>query len=209
MKLTLIGCGCGRDTLTLEACAAIEQAELLIGAPRLLEEFPEAAERKSARTAKEILDALQQADGRDTAVLFSGDSGFYSGARTLLAELEGEAPVLLPGISSLQLLSARLKEPWQDWKLCSAHGKDCDPTAAVCEGKAAFFLTGGKLGPAELCMKLKEDGLGFLEAAAGENLGTPQESIRHGSVEEFAELMRSLNDAEPDPVEQEAEDEVW
>ena len=29
------------------------------------------------------------------------------------------------------------------------------------------------------------------------------------SVEEFAELMRSLNDAEPDPVEQEAEDEVW
>ena len=29
------------------------------------------------------------------------------------------------------------------------------------------------------------------------------------SVEEFAELMRSLNDAESDPVEQEAEDEVW
>ena len=187
MKLTLIGCGCGRDTLTLEACAAIEQAELLIGAPRLLEEFPEAAERKPARTAKEILEAQQQADGRDTVVLFSGDSGFYSGARILLAELDGEAPVLLPGISSLQLLSARLKEPWQDWKLCSAHGKDCDPTAAVCEGKAAFFLTGGKLGPAELCMKLKEDGLGFLEAAAGENLGTPEENIRLGSVEEFAE----------------------
>ena len=187
MKLTLIGCGCGRETLTLEACAAIEQAQLLVGAPRLLEEFPEAADRKPARSAKEILEALKQANGRDTAVLFSGDSGFYSGAGTLLSQLEGEQPVLLPGISSLQLLSARLREPWQDWKLCSAHGKECDPTAAVCEGKPVFFLTGGKLGPAELCTRLKEDGLGFLRAAAGENMGTPEEQIRTGSVEEFAE----------------------
>ncbi len=187
MKLTLIGCGCGRGTLTLEARAAIEQAQMLVGAPRLLEEFPEAAERKPARSAKEILEALQQANGRDTAVLFSGDSGFYSGAGTLFSQLEGEAPVLLPGISSLQVLSARLKEPWQNWKLCSAHGKDCDPTADVCEGKPVFFLTGGKLGPAELCARLKEDGLGFLRTAAGENMGTPAEQIRTGSVEEFAE----------------------
>ena len=187
MKLTLIGCGCGRGTLTLEARAAIEKAQLLVGAPRLLEEFPEAAERKPARSAKEILEALQQADSRDTAVLFSGDSGFYSGAGTLFSQLEGEAPVLLPGISSLQVLSARLKEPWQDWKLCSAHGKDCDPTAAVCEGKPVFFLTGGKLGPAELCAHLKEDGLGFLRAVTGENMGTPAEQIRLGSVEEFAD----------------------
>ena len=187
MKLTLIGCGCGRGTLTLEARAAIEQAQLLVGALRLLEEFPEAAERKPARSAKEILEALQQANGRDTAVLFSGDSGFYSGAGTLFSQLEGEAPVLLPGISSLQVLSARLKEPWQDWKLCSAHGKDCDPTAAVCEGKPVFFLTGGKLGPAELCARLKEDGLGFLRTAAGENMGTQEEQIRLGNVEEFAE----------------------
>ena len=178
MKLTLIGCGCGRGTLTLEARAAIEKAQLLVGAPRLLEEFPEAPERKPARSAKEILEALQQADGRDTAVLFSGDSEFYSGAGTLFSQLEGEAPVVL---------SARLKEPWQDWKLCSAHGKDCDPTAAVCEGKPVFFLTGGKLGPAELCAHLKEDGLGFLRAVTGENMGTPAEQIRLGSVEEFAD----------------------
>ena len=111
MILTLIGCGCGRGTLTLEARAAIEKAQLLVGAPRLLEEFPEAAERKPARSAKEILEALQQADGRDTAILFSGDSGFYSGAGTLFSQLEGEAPVLLPGISSLQVLSARLRSP--------------------------------------------------------------------------------------------------
>ena len=187
MKLTLIGCGCGCDTLTAEAREAIGRAEVLVGAPRLLKAFPDAAERKPALSTNGILEALKQTGGRDTAVLFSGDSGFYSGAGVLLEALEGEETVLLPGISSLQLLSARLNEPWQEWRLCSAHGRDCDPVAAVCGGKPVFFLTGGKQGPSELCRQLKEAGLGFLQAAAGENLGMPGELIRRGSAEEFAQ----------------------
>lgn len=187
MKLTLIGCGCGRESLSAEACAAIERADLLLGSPRLLAEFPESAERIPASSTGEILEALRQADCEEAVILFSGDSGFYSGAGTLLPELEGEEAVLLPGISSLQFLSARLKEPWQNWKLCSAHGRDCDPVKAVCGGRSVFFLTGGKQCPAELCRDLKAAGLGFLEAAAGENLGMPEERIRLGSAEDFAE----------------------
>ena len=167
MKLTLIGCGCGRETLTLEACAAIEQAQLLVGAPRLLEEFPEAADRKPARSAKEILEALKQANGRDTAVLFSGDSGFYSGARVVLPLLEGEDLVVLPGISSLQMFSAKLQIPWQDWHSCSAHGRQCDPVKEVCRGKPVFFLTGGSVTPAELCRELCAAGLEELPVSIG------------------------------------------
>lgn len=185
MKLTLIGCGCGRDSLSLEALEAIRGSALLLGSPRLLSWFPEAA-RRSARSAGEITDALRQADEQTVAVLFSGDSGFYSGAGAILAEPEGEAAILLPGLSSVQLLAARLREPWQDWRLCSAHGRSCDPVAEVCEGKTVFFLTGGKQGPAELCRELAEAGLGFLGAAAGENLGAPEERVSRGTVEEFA-----------------------
>ena len=188
MKLTLIGCGCGPENLTAEARAAIGRAELLLGSPRLLAKIPGTAERIPASSTAEIREALRQAEGRETAVLLSGDSGFFSGASKLLPELEGEETVLLPGISSLQLLSARLKEPWQDWRLCSAHGRDCDPVAEVCGGKPVFFLTGGKQGPAELCRELKSAGLGFLRATAGENLGAPDERILQGSAEEFAEL---------------------
>ena len=62
MKLTLIGCGCGRESLSAEACAAIERADLLLGSPRLLAEFPESAERIPASSTGEILEALRQAE---------------------------------------------------------------------------------------------------------------------------------------------------
>ena len=40
--------------------------------------------------------------------------------------------------------------------MCSAHGVDCDVVAAVCQDRPAFFLTGGKRGPAALCRTLTD-----------------------------------------------------
>ena len=187
MKLTLIGCGCGRGTLSAEALAAIGEAELLLGSPRLLEQFPEAARHIPASGREELLNALRQTQARSAALLFSGDSGFYSGAAGVLNSPEGADSRVLPGVSSLQVLAARLKEPWQDWRLCSAHGRDCDVVDAVCHGRAAFFLTGGRRDPAALCRELTEAGLGFLEAVVGENLGTAEERLCRGRAEDFAE----------------------
>ena len=102
-------------------------------------------------TPKEIADTLSALSCNEICVLFSGDSGFYSGARLLLPMLpETDEWQILPGISSLQVLAARLEEPWQNWRLCSAHGVECDPVWEVCHGQKVFFLTGGKLGPAEI-----------------------------------------------------------
>ena len=70
---------------------------------------------------------------------------------------------LLPGISSVQAFAAKLRRPWQDWLLCSAHGVDCDAVAAVCQDRPAFFLTGGKTGPAEICRELTDAGLGLVQ----------------------------------------------
>ena len=187
MKLDLIGCGCGPESLSLEARAALDGAELVLGAPRLLELAPEGAVCRAAKTTKEILAALLETKAEKVCVLFSGDCGFYSGARLLLPELEGWDVRLLPGLSSLQVFAARLKQPWQSWRLCSAHGVDCDTVAAVCSGRPAFFLTGGKTGPAELCRELTEAGLGFLQCSVGEDLGMPEERISCGSAETMAQ----------------------
>ena len=203
MKITVIGCGCGQESLTAEAAEAVRGADLLLGAPRLLAQFPAKTEKLPALTAQEIAGALQTKNFENACVLFSGDSGFYSGARMLLPLLpEGCDRRVLPGISSLQLCAARLGEPWQNWRLCSAHGVACDPVAAVCHGQKAFFLTGGKLGPAEICRELTEAGLGALPVEAGENLGTEEERIRRGSAaalakERFAPLSVLLADAAP------------
>ena len=93
---------------------------------------------------------------------------------------------LLPGLSSLQLLAARLGRPWQDWRLCSAHGVDCDAVSAVCGGRPVFFLTGGRVTPATLCAELTAAGLDFLPVWVGENLGCAEERIVSGTAGELA-----------------------
>ena len=185
MSITLSGCGCG--DLTEDARAAIDRAELLIGSKRLLEAYAADRPQVEAVTAEAITAAIRAADAGEIAVLFSGDTGFYSGARLLLPELRDRAVRVIPGVSSVQLFAARLKRPWQDWLLYTAHGTDCDVRAAVCRGKPAFFLTGGRRGPAELCRELKDAGLGSLPVCAGENLGTERERITSGSAAELAE----------------------
>ena len=205
MTVTLIGCGCGTESLTAEANAAIREAGVLIGAPRMLDWFPDTKTKIAAVTAQKTAEILQKQSCEHVCVLFSGDTGFYSGARLLLPLLqENMCCRVLPGISSLQLFASRIGEPWQSWRLCSAHGVDCDPVAEVCHREKAFFLTGGKTGPGELCRCLTEAGLGSLRIAIGENLGTDAEHITGGTAAElagqdFAPLSIMLADAAPRP----------
>ena len=181
MEVTLIGMGLGDPTtLTAQAVRALEGADGLIGACRLVEglnlgrEVPRYPATKGTEIL-EILEILRRSGLERPCVLYSGDTGFYSGARSLTALLEKEGiPFrVLPGLSSVQYLAARLGRPWQDWKLVSAHGTRCDPVAAVLEGREAFFLTGGELGPGELCQALRDAGLGHLRAVVGEELSYP------------------------------------
>lgn len=188
-KITLIGMGASAATLTAEGWDALRRAERVAGARRLLDALPAeiAAERIPAVRPEEILSALEGACS--AAVLYSGDTGFYSGAPALLERLRGRQVQveLQPGLSSVQLLAARLGRPWQDWKLVSAHGRPCDPVAAVCGGKPAFFLTGvGESGPAALCQKLTDAGLGGLSVAVGEDLGLASQKIFSGSAAQAA-----------------------
>lgn len=188
-KITLIGMGASAATLTAEGWDALRRAERVAGARRLLDALPPevTAERIPAVKPEEILSALE--DASSAAVLYSGDTGFYSGAPALLERLRGRQVQveLQPGLSSVQLLAARLGRPWQDWKLVSAHGRPCDPVAAVCGGKPAFFLTGvGESGPAALCQKLTDAGLGGLSVAVGEDLGLASQKIFSGSAAQAA-----------------------
>lgn len=182
MQVSLIGLGGGTaDTLSLEAKRALEQAELVLGAERLLESLPKTDKQMciAAVRPEDILAQLSDKCYVNSCVVYSGDTGFYSGARGLIPLLEktGIPYRVLPGISSVQLLAARLGLPWQDWKFCSAHGTVCDPVAAVMEGKPVFFLTGGEHTPATLCRELTDSGLGFLPVAVGERLSYPEERV--------------------------------
>ena len=193
MQVTLIGLGGGTaETVTAEARAALERAELVIGAARLLDAVPERAgqRRFSATRSDEIMELLAREDTFEACVVFSGDTGFYSGAKALLPLLteRGIESRVLPGVSSAQLLAARLGRPWQAWTLCSAHGAGCDPVAALMRRKPAFFLTGGAQTPATLCAEMVEAGLGDTRVTVGERLSYPDERIVEVTAAECANM---------------------
>lgn len=179
MKVTLIGTGCGS--------VPDIRADYVVGASRLLEGCT--GRRDAAIKAEDILKLLLSSGCEQCAVLYSGDTGFHSGARALLPLLEkhGIEAEVLPGLSSVQWLAAKLGRPWQDWALYSAHGTDCDPVAAVCGGKPAFFLTSGPDGPAQLCRQLADAGLGALRVAVGESLGFAGGSVYTGTAAQCAQ----------------------
>ena len=192
--VTLIGMGSGKwEALSAQAQQAVRRAGLVFGAKRLLAGLPAdcTARQFALYQPADILETLAQNPGQDAAVLYSGDTGFYSGASGLLTPLRalGIPARVYPGVSSIQLLSAALGRPWQDWRLVSAHGCACDPVAEclTAGGKPVFFLTGGAETPASLCGRLAAAGLGDAHVLVGEELGRAEEKILFGTAQEFAQ----------------------
>ena len=189
--ITLIGMGSGTPgSLTAQGLAALQGADRILGAKRLLATLPEGCtgNRQSMYKPDEILACLAAHPDEEIALVYSGDTGFYSGASQLLPMLRafGISCRVLPGLSSVQLLAAAVGRPWQDWTLVSAHGCACDPVSACMNHKTVFFLTGGAETPATLCAALTAAGLGDAHALVGENLGTPDEKIHFGTAQELA-----------------------
>ena len=147
--ITLIGMGSGTpESLTAQGLAALQNAGLILGAKRLLEQLPQGCteHRKALYQPEDVLAALAADPEVDAALVYSGDTGFYSGAAQLLPMLRafGISCRVLPGLSSVQLLAAAVGRSWQEWKLVSAHGCACDPVAEclTAGGKPVFFLPG-------------------------------------------------------------------
>ena len=191
MNVTLIGMGSGQpENLTIQGLAALRQADLILGARRLLAVLPAGCteNRAAAYRPDEVAELLQTSGAENAVLVYSGDTGFYSGASSMMEKLEalGVRARVLPGLSSIQLLAAALGRPWQGWNLVSAHGRTCDPVAECMQGRPTFFLTGGSEDPATLCAQLEAEGFGDVQGVVGQCLGTPEEKIFRGSVKELA-----------------------
>lgn len=188
-RVMLVGIGMGGEqTRTLGMERAVREADCLIGAKRMLEsvEAPGKANH-CAVLAKEIGEYIRQSAYRTFAVLLSGDTGFYSGAKGLIAELKDLDVEVLPGIGSLQYFCSRLKRPWEEVRPVSLHGRECDFVGEVRRNAAVFALVGGGNGIGLALERLIGAGLGALQVHVGERLGYSDERITHGAAAELAE----------------------
>jgi precorrin-6Y C5,15-methyltransferase (decarboxylating) len=194
----LVGAGTGSpDLLTGEGRQALARCECVIGAERVLgvhEKFLGAKPRKALFEAEKIAAFIEESLYARFCVLLSGDGGFYSLAKTLSPVIrhKGWQFRVLPGISSLALLAARLGISWEDIKTISLHGKNENAentenviVGGVTRNRRTFFLTGGKTGPAEICGILAARGLGSLDVVVGENLSLPGEALRRDKAAAF------------------------
>ncbi|ODU56599.1 MAG: hypothetical protein ABT01_03605 [Clostridium sp. SCN 57-10] len=181
MDIAIVGIGMGNaDTLTLGARRALEEAQLVVGAQRMLDGLPDGVtrNRRAAIAPEDICAALRAQEGLARAcVVMSGDVGFYSGAKKLLPLLSGHRVDCLCGVTTVQYLAAKLCRPWQDARLVSAHGVACNVVGSVLSSRETFFLTGGGVTPRTIAEALTQAGLGDAEVTVGENLSYPQERI--------------------------------
>lgn len=190
-KVSVCGMGMGdEDTMTLSAKKAIEKAEAVIGARRLLQnplmDGKITFEEISADRIVRIID--ERSDLENIAVVMSGDTGFYSGATKLLAALEGREDLevsLICGISSAVYFCNKIGQPWQDVKMYSAHGRKCNFAEMIEREAKTFFLLGGEVGAKEFLTSLVENNLGNVSVCIGENLSYDTEKITAGKAEEL------------------------
>ena len=187
MKVYLIGVGMGGPaTMTLQALEAVKACPVLVGARRLLEGWEADHDCVPLIAAADIAEYIGKAPLGPVGVLLSGDTGFYSGAKKLWPLLGEHEVVTIPGLSSLTYFCARLQTTWQDVKLVSAHGRDCDLTGEIARNPRTFALTGGAVKAADVCRALAERGLGDVKVSVGERLGYPDERIVTAPAAELA-----------------------
>ncbi|MBQ1490967.1 MAG: precorrin-6A reductase, partial [Blautia sp.] len=189
-EITLLGMGMGaREGLTVEGEKALRSADLVVGSRRLLDSLDWiSAEHYSAYRPEEIFAFLEEhPEYLSPVIVYSGDLGFYSGAKGLYALLlEKNIPCrFLPGLSSISAFFAKIGESYEDALLLSAHGKDLPLAGFVARNHKVFALLGKKGEVAGLCRALVDFGLGEVDIALGENLSYPEEKILKAKAREF------------------------
>lgn len=188
-KVAVLGIGPGSpQAMTQEVCRAIEQADCLIGARRMLDAVASPGQKTHTAIApREIAGFIEShPEYRRFAVVLSGDVGFYSGAKKLIPLLRGREVQVLPGISSLVYLCAKLGLSYEDVFLTSVHGRSHNLLPDVRRHGRVFALTDGVQGVGQLCQALTEAGLGHLRVSVGQRLSYPEEEILTDTAQNLA-----------------------
>ena len=187
-KFTLLGIGPGSaGGLTLEGKQALEEADVVFGATRMLEILDKVGLKKPTFKSWQPEEMKQFADEnpqyQNVVVALSGDTGFYSGAAKLLEVWKDEEVRVLPGLSTLQVLCAKAKTDWQHVYCISRHGRAGNLLSALRTQEALFLLPGETL--PELCEKLIGGGYDRVTLAVGSKLSYADETVLIGTPDEL------------------------
>lgn len=247
--ILLAGIGMGNaDCMTGAVAEAIKNADILLGARRMVEKYDAKIDKKPYYLAEQIIPYLHEVYAENSAqnfdvnanhiknyneiknksivksssytinvlILFSGDTGFYSGSRKLYAAIKNEITTgkldadvsVLPGISSVSYMAAAIGETYSDAYICSIHGvKLSNITSRLSHHAKTFMLMSGVKDVNMLGQILNKDekyGLQNSIITVGYQLSYPDEKIMQLSPQECMQLQQEglyiCMIKNPDPV---------
>ena len=210
-EVAVIGCGMGSEGyLTNDARIAIDDAQYVFGSKRMVDIF--GGEKQSFPFYKPVdiiqyLDRLSSSLADDTiktVVLYSGDSGFYSGAAALMPALydwkneqkdRGTKVYIrqIPGVSSISSLASLLNIPYEDSSVLSMHGVEQDDESdmtlvtTVRNSERTFLLISKPSDLIHYGKVLNDAGLGKVQLVMALDMGTPDCRLFSMTAEESSE----------------------
>ena len=186
MQIIITGVGSGNNlNLTYEARNAIIKAKCILSAKRHESLIPPGKKIIRLENLNEAVNLISNES--EILILVSGDPGVFS----LMPFIKNHFPEaeikILPGISSLQILCAKVFETWNDALILSGHGRELERGIFlnnVLRNNKIILFCDDKNSPDVICKWFSENNFN-LNITIGENLGLPDEKIYNGQPEDF------------------------
>ena len=190
-KVIVIGMGLSPDDLTPRHLDIIRRADILIGGKRHLACFKDHSgiQKAITRDIPELMDFIgRHYKTQQVVVLASGDPLLFGIGSAIIDALGPDHVEIHPNISSVSAAFARIKEPWQNARLISMHGKQSETglLTAAAESPLVAILTDFTRNPGWIADLLLRHRLHQINICVLEQLGTPTEKISWLSPEAAA-----------------------
>lgn len=197
-KIFIVGIGPGSsEYLTKGALDVVKDADITIGSTRAIELFDDVQD-KIAFNVKDLLEKIELGvdlaiDGKNVAILSTGDPGFSGVLNTVLriSDKKGfdrDDIEVVPGISSLQLAAAKTHIQWDNANVMTFHGRENieDILGVINNGKPTIALPSRKV--RDMAQFLLDNGVdGERPVTVCERLSYDDERVVNATLSQIAE----------------------
>ena len=185
--INIIGAGPGApDYLTEGAMHTIKNSRIVVGGKRILDELEIPLNARidlPDGMTESVIDILEiEASNGGVTLVVSGDPGFYSLARRVVSHFGRESVSVTPGISSIQIMAARMCRSWAGVSTATLHGRnrpDISELVAKLESSPGLVVLFGESGEviSDIEWMSSRSELASAWAAIGWDLGLHDERI--------------------------------
>ncbi|KEI11037.1 precorrin-6Y-methylase [Clostridium sp. K25] len=190
-KVYIVGIGPGNYNYILpKAIEVLRNSDVIIAFERVKKSIEFI--NKSIIVVKrlqDIINLIKDNEYKNISIAASGDPNFYGITNYIKNNFNGYIEII-PGITSLQYFTSKLKISWSNAYVGSMHGREEDFINIIKENKVSMWLTDKKNSPNKLCEKLYKIADNF-KVYVGENLSYDDERIVVGTVEDIKDMKFS------------------